>query len=209
MIPHRTPFFLPILYPALCWRVPTDKKELFLTFDDGPVPGPTEYVLDTLHNYSIKASFFCIGNNIAKHPQVFGKIVQDSHVVGNHTYHHVKGWSTGSQKYAEEVKLCEDEIVRSGGVPSGLFRPPYGRITREQIRILHHYKIIMWDVLTLDYRKSLSPDSCLRNSLKAIRPGSIIVFHDSYKAEKNLVFTLPRLIEEGLSDGYTFKPLSV
>jgi len=209
MTPHRTPFFLPLLYPSLCWRISTERKEIFLTFDDGPVPGPTDFVLKTLSNYAIKATFFCIGDNIRKHPDLFKEIVDDGHQVGNHTFHHTNGWKVGVDNYLEEVKLCEEEIERHTHQRPKLFRPPYGRIKRSQISPLNEYNIIMWDVLSVDYNSNLSKESCLRNTLKVVRPGSIIVFHDSLKAEPNLAYTLPKFIESCLVEGYSFSLIPI
>lgn len=206
---HRVPFFLPWLYPNLVWRISTTRKELFLTFDDGPIPGPTNFVLETLRKYDCKASFFCIGDNIRKHPDVFKKIVDEGHRVGNHTFNHLKGWSTPSAKYVENVKQFDQLIMDHWKLKIDLFRPPYGRITRNQIKALSDYKIIMWDVLTVDYNKNVSPESCLKNSIRATRPGSIIVFHDSLKAERNLTYALPRFIQHFREQGYVFKPLPV
>lgn len=206
MIPHQTPFFLPWFYPALTWRMVTGKKELYLTFDDGPVPGPTEFVLDELSRASVKATFFCIGDNVRKHPEVFRRIVKDGHVIGNHTLNHVNGWKTSTEKYLSNVKAFDEPLTEAGYTQSTrLFRPPYGRITRKQINALNLYRIIMWDVLSQDYDHGLSPEQCLRRTLKACRPGSIIVFHDSYKSEKNMSYTLPRLIEFFSSKGYGFR----
>jgi peptidoglycan/xylan/chitin deacetylase (PgdA/CDA1 family) len=209
MTPHRTPFLLPLLYPSLCWRISTGKKEVFLTFDDGPIPGPTDFVLKTLNTYDIKATFFCIGDNIRKHPGLFKKIIQNDHQVGNHTFYHTNGWKTGTDKYYEDVKLCEEEIAKQTHQKPKLFRPPYGRIKRSQISSLKEFNIIMWDVLSVDYNKNLSKESCLKNTLKVVRPGSIIVFHDSLKAETNLVYTLPKFIESCLAEGYSFNLIPV
>lgn len=208
MIPHRTPFFLPLLYPAcLVWRVPSTQKELYLTFDDGPVPGPTEFVLDTLQSFNIKATFFCIGDNIAKHPQVFDRIVNAGHSIGNHTFNHLNGWKTTSEQYVANTLKCDSYIkviTTAGG--KKLFRPPYGRITRKQISLLKDdFTIVMWDVLSQDYDASLSSEKCLQNTIAATRPGSVVVFHDSFKAEKNLRFALPRYIQDCLDKGYVFK----
>jgi peptidoglycan-N-acetylglucosamine deacetylase len=205
---HRTPFILPLLYPSLIWRMPSDGKQLFLTFDDGPVPGPTEFVLDTLRSYNIKATFFCIGDNIRKHPAVFKDIVDAGHKIGNHTHNHLNGWRTANSSYVENVEECNKQIAENlpptSGSPS-IFRPPYGRITRSQIRSLVNFRIIMWDVLAIDYNDGLSSTRCLKNTINASRPGSIIVFHDSYKAEKNLTFVLPKYIEHFLTLGFEFK----
>lgn len=206
---HRTPFFLPLLYPNLVWKIPTATNELFLTFDDGPVPGPTEFVLETLHSFNANATFFCIGDNVRKHPEVFQKIIRAGHTVGNHTFNHVKGWRTSVEDYLSNIKECETvlENAHQSGHAAKLFRPPYGRITRAQIKALPNYRIIMWDVLSMDYNRSLSPEQCLKKSISATRPGSIIVFHDSVKAEKNMTYVLPRYIEHFLAKGFSFKSL--
>jgi peptidoglycan-N-acetylglucosamine deacetylase len=203
---HRSPFFLPWLYPQLTWRIPTLEKQLYLTFDDGPVPGPTEFVLDVLKQYAIQATFFCIGENVQKQPKIFNRIGQEGHRVGNHTLHHLNGWKTSLEDYIHNVQACDQvfNTATGNGQPVTLFRPPYGRITRAQIKRLQHYKIIMWDVLTYDYRQAISPEGCLKNSIRATRPGSIIVFHDSYKAERIVTAVLPRFIEHFLSLGYSF-----
>jgi peptidoglycan-N-acetylglucosamine deacetylase len=195
MIPHRTPAILPILYPSLTWRVKAREKVVYLTFDDGPVPGPTEFVLDQLAAFSIRATFFCIGDNIRKHPHIFRRIISDGHIVGNHTVNHVNGWKLKNPDYIENVRAFEEIAMNAGmSQAADLFRPPYGCVTRKQIRDLHNYRIIMWDVLSQDYDHRLPPEKCLDRTLKACREGSIIVFHDSYKAQRNMQFTLPRLI---------------
>jgi peptidoglycan/xylan/chitin deacetylase (PgdA/CDA1 family) len=211
---HRVPFILPWLYPNLIWRIPTQEKELFLTFDDGPIPGPTCFVLDTLKKFSSKATFFCIGDNVRKHQDVFKRVVDEGHTIGNHTFNHLKGWSTSLEKYVDNVKQCEHQFQVSGFKFQGhignqqLFRPPYGRITRKQIQALdNYYRIVMWDVLTVDYNKRLSAEACLRNSIAVTRPGSIIVFHDSLKAERNMMHVLPRFMEHFQNQGYVFKAI--
>ncbi|MBA4053458.1 MAG: polysaccharide deacetylase family protein [Marivirga sp.] len=211
---HRTPFFLPLIYPTLTWRIPTTKKELFLTFDDGPVPGPTEFVLDTLENFNAKATFFCIGDNIKKYPDVFRRIISQGHAVGNHTLNHLNGWKTKTEIYLENFQRCNREIhAASAGlsVPESatvLFRPPYGRITRNQINALSDFRIVMWDVLSVDYNSRLAADKCLNNTIRATRTGSIIVFHDSYKAERNLTSVLPVFMRHFSALGFEFKSLS-
>ncbi len=211
---HRTPFFLPLLYPSLIWRIPSDKKELFLTFDDGPVSGPTEFVLDTLGRHNARATFFCIGDNIRKHPEVFRKVVAAGHKVGNHTFNHLNGWKTGTEHYLSNMEQCNREILlhlsaqEKQLTPTFLFRPPYGRITRDQINAIPDSKIIMWDVLSVDYNRHLSAEKCLRNTIRATRSGSVIVFHDSFKAERNLTFVLPRYIEHFSSLGFKFNVIT-
>lgn len=202
----RNPFFLPWLYPGLTWRMPSVEKSLYLTFDDGPVHGPTEFVLDQLSRVSAKATFFCIGDNVRKHPDVFDRILSEGHAVGNHTFHHLSGWKTPVEEYVANVQQC-DAVLQAGGKNPPLFRPPYGRITRRQISRLNDYRIIMWDVLTNDYARDLSPEACLRGSLAATRNGSIVVFHDSLKAEKNMTYVLPRYLDHFASRGYSFRSL--
>ena len=187
----------------------TQLKEIYLTFDDGPVPGPTDFVLDTLKQYDAKATFFCIGDNIQKHPDVFRNIVDNGHAIGNHTFNHVNGWRTSSEMYRENVTRCNDIInsMTERPNPLNLFRPPYGRITRQQINMLDNYKIIMWDVLSIDYDKALRPEKCLARTIHAARPGSIVVFHDSHKAQHNLMYVLPRFIDHYSSRGFIFKAI--
>ncbi|HTJ52332.1 MAG TPA: polysaccharide deacetylase family protein [Cyclobacteriaceae bacterium] len=205
---YRTPFFIPWIYPSLVWRMPSANKELYLTFDDGPVPGATEFVLHTLDRLKAKATFFCIGDNIRKHPDIFQKILADGHAVGNHTFNHLNGWKNKTDHYLENTRLCDEEIMKQAPHHNGaLFRPPYGRITAQQIKALNGRKIVMWDVLSRDYSPAVAPHVCLLNTVNTTRPGSIIVFHDSYKAERNMAFTLPRFIEHFSERGYVFKSL--
>ena len=210
MMVHRTPFFLPLFFPSsLVWRIPANKPEIYLTFDDGPVPGPTDFVLEILAKYEAKATVFCIGDNIRKNDGVFRQIINAGHAVGNHTFNHLNGWKTSVSDYRENVARC-DEIIRTlttSPVSGRLFRPPYGRIKRNQIHALSDFEIIMWDVLTMDYRADLKPESCLRGSIRATRPGSVVVFHDSYKAEKNLNHALPRFLDHFANRGFTFRSL--
>jgi peptidoglycan/xylan/chitin deacetylase (PgdA/CDA1 family) len=204
----RTPFILPLLFPQLTWRIDTKEKVLFLTFDDGPIPGPTEFVLKTLAQYHAKATFFCIGDNIRKHPDIFQKIIEAGHGVGNHTFHHLRGWGTSTEKYVDNVKQCAVEMSKHLAAHQSLFRPPYGRIRGKQIQHLKdEYQVVMWDVLTSDYSSSLAPEKCLRGSINASRPGSIVVFHDSLKAERNMTYTLPRYLEHFSKLGYQFQAL--
>jgi peptidoglycan-N-acetylglucosamine deacetylase len=209
----RVPAFLPWLYPQLTWRIESTLKELYLTFDDGPVPGPTEFVLEQLQKFGAKATFFCIGDNVKKHPGVFRQVIQAGHMVGNHTFNHLSGWKTAREKYFDNIRLCEQQMMHeysASGVPypaSALFRPPYGRIKRRQIQGLREWKIVMWDVLTHDYAQNLPTERCLKGSLSAVRPGSIIVFHDSHKAFRNMSYALPRLLDYFTSQGYSFKSL--
>jgi peptidoglycan-N-acetylglucosamine deacetylase len=208
----RTPFFLPMIFPQLVWRITPSEKKIYLTFDDGPVPGPTEFVLDELKRFNAKATFFCIGDNVKKHPEVFAKVVEGGHTVGNHTFNHLKGWNYSTQEYIDNIALCDNQFATAGiQTPLSnrpqLFRPPYGRIKRDQIKSLNGYRIIMWDVLTHDYSTSYTPQRCLKGSIRATRAGSIVVFHDSIKAERNLRYVLPRYLDHFRNKGFSFEEL--
>ncbi|MCU0420971.1 MAG: polysaccharide deacetylase family protein [Cyclobacteriaceae bacterium] len=204
----RTPFVLPWLYPSLRWRMPGNTKTIYLTFDDGPVPEVTPWVLEQLRTYQAKATFFCIGDNVQKHPRVLAQVLAEGHAIGNHTFHHVKGWATGTAQYCEEVKACDDALAQHGVGGQTLFRPPYGRITRAQIRQLRTRTVVMWDVLTHDYNAALKAETILRGSLAAVREGSIVVFHDSRKAQKNLQGVLPRFLQQCREQGYAFNAMT-
>ncbi len=203
----RTPFILPWIYPTLLWKLPTREKEIYLTFDDGPVPDVTLEVLKELERTKAQATFFCIGDNVQKHPEVFQQIIEQKHAIGNHTFNHLKGWTTNTDAYVKNVKQCEDSFILHGKSEGKLFRPPYGRITKNQIESLSEYTIVMWDVLTHDYNATLGQEYILRKSIEATRPGSIIVFHDSVKAYKNLSYVLPRYLDHFLNLGFEFKSL--
>ena len=187
------------LYPDFVWRKDRQEKTIYLTFDDGPIPEITEFVLETLAKFGAKATFFCIGDNIRKHPDIFEKVIRQGHTIGNHTYNHLRGWGTEDEKYLTNVKQCEAEIstqIKEGRNGKKLFRPPHGRITRSQSKVLlPDYDIIMWDVLTADYDTGLSPDKVLAKAIRYTENGSIVLFHDSIKANKNMSFALPRFLE--------------
>lgn len=190
------------LFPQYLWDVPTVEKTVYLTFDDGPTPEITTWVLDQLKQFDAKATFFCIGDNIEKHPKIFNEIVQSGHSVGNHTFHHLNGWKTQTTDYVQNIVACAEIISKTNQQPTTshqqpLFRPPYGKIKKSQAEKLlsKGYKIIMWDVLSADFDGSVSPEKCLENVLKHIEPGSIVVFHDSVKAFKNLEYALPRTLK--------------
>lgn len=209
MIIHKTPFFLRIALPKYRWLVNTRAKDIFLTFDDGPVPGATEFVLDTLKQFNAQATFFCVGDNIAKHPHIFNRVVAEGHTIGNHTHNHLNGWKTSTDEYVANVYRCQQEISKLHQTKSRpLFRPPYGRILRKQAALLlPDFDIVMWDVLTADYNPTLSPQRCLRNAIVHTKPGSIVLFHDSIKAEKNLRYTLPQYLQYFKNQGFEFKSL--
>ena len=205
---HNIPKWFQRMFPGYTWQLPNGQKTIYLTFDDGPIPEITEWVLDTLKKYNIKASFFVVGENVSKHPEIFRKLVKDRHVVGNHTFHHVRGWETSTPMYLVDAGLCKEVIMENGGDEPKYFRPPHGRIKPSQAKELRNqYELLMWNVLTIDYDKNFNKEKCLRNSIKATSKGAIVVFHDSLKAEKNLKYVLPRYIEHFLAQGYSFEPL--
>lgn len=201
---HYSPLWLKALFPHYRWRIKTDEKVIYLTFDDGPIPEVTEFVLDTLKSFDARATFFCIGDNVRKHPSIYDKIRYSFHRVGNHTFNHLNGWNTDATTYIDNIDLCSDAL----GVTTNLFRPPHGRITSKQAKLLPaKANIIMWDVLSGDFDRSLSSTECLRQSIKHTRKGSIVVFHDSVKAKENLYYTLPHYLEHFSALGYRFDVL--
>jgi len=220
IIPAKTPGFVKALFPKFVWNINTTKKELYLTFDDGPTPEITEWVLQTLKEYDAKATFFCIGKNIESNSNIFQTIIKDGHSVGNHTYQHSKGWKTKTKAYINEVEFTDSVInfqlqnskleILSPLKPLKLFRPPYGKFKSKQSTKLQKlgYKIIMWDVLSYDWDKTVSEETCLNNIISKAKEGSIIVFHDSVKASRNLKYVLPKVLEFYSNKGYEFKAIS-
>ena len=207
----RTPRILMRIFSKYTWRFNTDKKEIFLTFDDGPTPEITEFVLTELKQYNAKATFFCIGKNIKNHPKLFSKIVSEGHSIGNHTQNHLKGWITNSKNYIDNVLECKNTITQFNDSKNTqhLFRPPYGKIKKSQAKELlkKGYKIIMWDVLSADFDTTISNQKCLQNVLKNTTKGSVIVFHDSVKAAERMKFVLPKILKEFSENGYTFSKI--
>ncbi len=206
---HRTPVLLPLLYPSLVWHKDRGQKSIYLTFDDGPVPEVTEFALESLGAYKAWATFFCVGENVHRYPEIFKKIISLGHSIGNHTYNHFNGWKTKDDTYLENINECLMVMEEHTAQPdSKLFRPPYGRITRKQInQVSGQYDIIMWDVLSGDFDRKLAREKCLENTIKHTRNGSIVIFHDSYKAYGNLQYVLPRYLDHFATKGYLFKAL--
>lgn len=203
----KTPFILQWLYPELIWKKKPENNELYLTFDDGPVPDATSTVLRILAERNIKATFFCVGDNVRKHPEVFQQLVKEGHSVGNHTFNHFNGWSCPMQKYVDNVHYCDQEF-RKYGVETVLFRPPYGKIKWMQIKALKKkYDIVMWDVLSGDFDPNLNSEQCLKRTIKATTDGSVIVFHDNNKNVKKIKEVLPLYLDYFLAKGYKFLPL--
>lgn len=195
----QVPDLLRPLLGKLTWRRDSSSKVIYITFDDGPVPEVTPMLLDLLDKYNIKATFFCVGDNVRKHPEVYAEVVRRGHKTGNHTFNHIKGFSFSEDEYVANVEKAAEYI------DSELFRPPYGRIKRSQIkRLQSKYEIIMWDLITYDYDRKLSKESILGNIKHYSRNGSIIVFHDSIKAKDNMLAVLPMAIEYWNSQGYTY-----
>lgn len=203
----KTPVILPIIYPSLVWEIETTEKVVYLTFDDGPIPDVTEQVLDILKDHNAKATFFCIGDNIAKYPDILRKVISENHSVGNHTFNHLNGWKTNHDIYIRNTEMCS-EILSDFQLSSTFFRPPYGRISQKQIKSLAaNYQIIMWSVLSKDYNTKIDKKTCFERTLKFTKSGSIVVFHDSLRAAKNMLYVLPKLLEKLSHQGYRFEVL--
>jgi len=199
----RTDFFGKILYPQLLWSMSAGKKEIFVTFDDGPHPEITPKVLKILEQFGAKATFFCVGHNVEKHQTTYREILKHGHVVGNHTFNHLKGWETTDKAYFDNIEKCRRLV------DSQLFRPPHGRIKRSQIKFLkNNYTIVMWSVLSYDFSNKKTGQKCLEITVKQTKPGSIVVFHDSEKAADNMLFALPLFLEHFQNKGFVFKPLT-
>lgn len=201
-----------LLYPSLLWKLPSKQKTLYLTFDDGPNPEITPWVLKTLKQSQAKGTFFCVGENVSTYPNIFQQILKEGHQVGNHTYNHLKGWKTSEKAYLENVHLAEGAMLRPSKHTSEtfkLFRPPYGKILPSQIKKLQKlgYKIVMWDVISGDFDAKFSAEDCYRNVINNCSPGSIVVFHDSIKAAKKLKEVLPKVLKYFQEKGFEFKAI--
>lgn len=211
LVPVKTPQLLKKLFSKYVWDIKSEGKVLYLTFDDGPTPDITEWTLDVLKQFDAKATFFCIGNNIDKHPAIFEKIEKAGHAIGNHTYNHPRGWKTNPEAYVSEVQKTQDsidsKIVNKTSKSFNLFRPPYGQITSSQGKKLRElgFKIIMWDVLAFDWQESVSEEECFQNVVSKATSGSIIVFHDSLKASKRMQFALPKVLKHFTEKGFEFR----
>ncbi|WP_024992897.1 polysaccharide deacetylase family protein [Phocaeicola paurosaccharolyticus] len=200
MLIEQPPLILRWLYPKALWRMDRNDKSVYLTFDDGPIPEITPWVLDLLDKYQIKATFFLVGDNVRKHPEEFKMILERGHRVGNHTFNHIRGFEYLSENYLANTDKA-NELIKSD-----LFRPPHGHMRWVQYYTLRDkYRIVMWDLVTRDYSKRLNGFDVFLKVKKYVRNGSIITFHDSLKSEKNLKYALPRSIEWLLKEGYTFK----
>ena len=202
MLIVRPPSLLTRALYRMTWDLPGDHREVFLTFDDGPTPVVTPWVLEQLAGAQARATFFCLGRNVDKHPGIYEQILSAGHSVGNHSYSHLKGFRSSIKRYLDDIHLA------SGMIDSKLFRPPYGRIFPGQVKaVLEEYDIIMWDVLSIDYNSGLNGERVLKNVTRNVKPGSIIVFHDSDKAADNLYYALPRTLEFLKEEGYSMNSI--
>lgn len=203
----KTPNLIKKLYPDRVWSMPAKRKQIFLTFDDGPDKEVTSFVLEELRKFEAKATFFCIGKNVRAEFEIYKQIIDERHRVGNHTFNHLNGWRTNDQVYLDDIFQAKKII------DSNIFRPPYGRITRFQSNAIagdkFQLKTIMWDVLSGDFDTSISGEDCYLNVVKNVSPGSIIVFHDSIKAKQRLQYALPRVLKYFSERGFNFEGISL
>ena len=201
LFPVKPPLYADKYLNNRIWHI-KDTDEIYLTFDDGPTPNITNKVLDILDKYKVKASFFCIGRNVEKFPEIYKDIINKGHVIGNHSYSHLNGWKTKLNEYIFDVKLA------SNNIKSKLFRPPYGKIKSKQLKVLsENYNIIMWDVLSGDYSSKIDNETCYNNVILSTKKGSIIVSHDSVKASNNLFYTLPKVLDYFSAKSFKFGTL--
>ncbi|PAM91969.1 polysaccharide deacetylase family protein [Flavobacterium sp. IR1] len=202
----KTNSFIKRVFSKYCWDIPNKEKKIYLTFDDGPTPEITDWVLAELKKFDAKATFFCIGKNIKDNYSLFKKVITEGHSIGNHTMNHLNGWKSQNSDYIENVKNCAAILAEEKNVKPLLFRPPYGKIKKAQSKVLRNlgYKIIMWDVLSADFDQTITPEKCLENVIKNVKSGSVIVFHDSIKASQNLKFALPKTLHFLKEKGFAF-----
>lgn len=209
----KTPNIIKRVFPILTWDIPSNKKVIYLTFDDGPTEDITHWVLSELKKYNAKGTFFCIGKNVKQHPSIFQDIIKKGHTIGNHTHNHLNGWKKTSKVYLQNINKAQEVIDANIGdqklMHQKFFRPPYGKIKTKVAKelIAKGHKIIMWDVLSGDFDQSITKEKCLENVIHNSKKGSIVVFHDSVKASKNLKYTLPKTLAYFSEKGYHFEAL--
>ena len=201
----KKPWILKQIYGNVVWEMNEEEKSIYLTFDDGPHPTETRFILDLLQQYSAKGTFFCLGMNVENHPDIFEEVIKEGHSIGNHTFSHFDGWRTNQEKYFNDVTKAS-ELIKTK-----IFRPPYGHITRFEVKKLtenHHLKTIMWSIMAGDFDHKTSGEQCLHNVIDYAKPGSIVVFHDNDSASKNMRYALPRALDFFSNNGYSFKSIS-
>ncbi|WP_299457871.1 polysaccharide deacetylase family protein [uncultured Microscilla sp.] len=205
----RTAWWVRQMFPQYTWKIDTQHPTIYLTFDDGPIPEVTEYVLDQLKQYQAKATFFCVGDNVRKHPDIYQQVVVHGHRTGNHTYHHLNGWKTEDKEYLANIEQCYQTMNAASHSPhKPLFRPPYGKVKRSQMKsLVTRYQVIMWDVLTYDFDPTLEPEVCLQKAIDYTTSGSIVVFHDSVKSIDKLRYVLPRYLAHFAEQGFGFEAI--
>ena len=203
IVPSKTPKLVQKAFPQFIWDMPPEDRRVYLTFDDGPTPDVTEWVLDLLNAHRAKATFFCIGKNVEQHPDIFRRIRTEGHEVGNHTYSHLKGWNAQKEDYISDTEKAAKFI------PSRLFRPPYGKVSRGQAKGLTEsgYQIVMWSLLSFDWDQTRNSDDCLNLVLPKLTAGDIVVFHDSVKAFPRLKYVLPRVLDYCMTKEYELSAL--
>lgn len=198
----KVPGILKFVFPDVTWDIKENGPVLYLTFDDGPTPQVTTEILSVLKDFNASATFFCIGRNVERYPEIYSQILENGHATGNHTYSHLKGWYTPDTDYYNDIALAAQFIH------SGLYRPAYGMIRiRQKNHLKQQYRIVLWDVMSYDFNRSISPQTCLNNVIHHAVPGSVVVFHDSLKASENVLFALPRVLEYYSRKGYAFKSI--
>jgi peptidoglycan/xylan/chitin deacetylase (PgdA/CDA1 family) len=206
----KTPKVIKHIFNHWNWRFDNENKVIYLTFDDGPTPKITDWVLNELNKYKAKATFFCLGKNVVNYPELTTRIVEEGHAVGNHTYNHIKGLNSSTAEYLSDVIYAEKAIFKITKTKPNLFRPPYGKFKITQAKQIRKigYKIIMWDVLSADFDTNIIPEQCLQNVIKNTENGSIITFHDSKKANNNLSYVLPKILKYYSEKGFVFEGIS-
>ncbi|MCR9082853.1 MAG: polysaccharide deacetylase family protein [Cyclobacteriaceae bacterium] len=203
MVIHKVPSTIQAVFPKREWKIPTERKTVFLTFDDGPVPGATDFVLNELAKRNQQATFFVVGDNVRKHANLAKTIIQSAHQIGNHTYHHLKGWKTDLEAYLQDVELCDQVLEEKLGLQTKLFRPPYGQLRPSQAKeLLKTRRVIMWDVLSGDYDFDLNDEQVIKGSTEKMDSGSIVVFHDQEKTQERLIRVLPTFLDYLVDRGW-------
>ncbi len=212
LLTPKTPWLAKKTFPSYVWDISNNDKIIYLTFDDGPTPIITNKVLAILAEYNAKATFFCIGKNVDDNPELYQQLLKEGHAVGNHTYSHLKGWRTSNNEYLKDIKKTQDTLNTSlSNGSSNLFRPPYGKLKPSQGKLLQKlgYKIIMWDVLAIDWDNEISKEEVLQNIVDHTESGSIVVLHDSVKASVNMLYALPKALDYFSKKGYNFKKIEI